>query len=552
MTIDLRAHGIGTPSADGELGTALGRRGRLPSRRKGRLKAARTKYALTATVLVATGLLASPASAGTPGPGGPTVGSPSAPQWQRSRGSLPISSDWMLAVKMDDRHIMWVGGRYANPVDARRAFIYDIRTQQFREVAPVPFAKATTDVAGQTPMMALATIGALADGSVVIVGGGVSTDPKRASESRRSYRYLPWQNTWVRTGDLPEQQQFIAPTVALPHNQLLAAEGAGIEALTSPAVNSIHAFVYRPEQAAVVAEVDPTTGQATGRNVSVKGAWSYTRTSSGAVSDLSQPHFFGNLVRLHDGRVLALGGHVRWDLLTGGTDISELATHTDFYDPKTGRWSQGPLLPPVAGEDDQLAGSHGGRTNGVCVAALSDNRVLIAGGATQTDGESYFGSALVRQSILVLTPAANPGSSHFRLSPHPIPSGVDAGGLFGGPGRNQLPCYVLTGDRVLLAGGETTFGEDLYDTYLVDTRTLGIVRGPDLLHGVAEWAQDPSNGYPADYQTGLISTAEVNVRNSQLVFDGRIVVHGGGYNGLDFTQPGVPYVEQLDLGRSGH
>ena len=120
-----------------------------------------------------TGLLAGPAGAGAPRP-------PGEPRRRLAhRGavaplarSLPISSDWMLSVKMDDRHIMWVGGRYPDPVDARRAFIYDIRTEQFREVAPVPFAKATTDGDGKTPMMALATIGALGDGSVVVGGWG--------------------------------------------------------------------------------------------------------------------------------------------------------------------------------------------------------------------------------------------------------------------------------------------------------------------------------------------------------------------------------------------
>ena len=55
----------------------------------------------------------------------------------------------MIGVKIDKHRLMWLGGNAADPVQGRRMFIYDVRTQTFRETAPVPFAKTATDAAGQ-------------------------------------------------------------------------------------------------------------------------------------------------------------------------------------------------------------------------------------------------------------------------------------------------------------------------------------------------------------------------------------------------------------------
>jgi len=496
--------------------------------------------AMSAAMLATIGVSAAPADAH-------PRGAVNDAQWHRSRGALPIAADWMLAVKMDDRHIMWVSGLYPNPADARRAFIYDVQTQHFREVAPVPFAKASTDVADGTPLTTLAAIGALADGSVVIAGGDVSNDPKRTAENRLSYRYLPWSNIWVRTGDLPEAQSFVGvPTVLLRDGRLLAAGGEGPNLLANGA-GGRHAFVYDSQGWARVAEIDPATGARTGRRLWVHGRWDYTRTADGRVSNPSEPHVFGNLVRLADGRALAVGGHTVWDLYNTGASV--LSSHTDFFDPATGAWKQGPPLPTVPGEDNQLTNSHGGRTNGVCVAAMPNDKVVIAGGVTGNDGAPYdLDNSVARQSILVMSPSVDPLDSSFALSPNSVPSGKMFGGLLGEPGRNQLPCWVLSGDRLLIGGGQDEIGEDLYDTYFFNPNTFDIERGPDLLHGKTVWAtQHPEWGYPADYKAALIGTREVNMRSSQLVFGGDIVVHGGAYNGLDYDQLGVPYVEQLDL-----
>lgn len=186
----------------------------------------------------------------------------------------------------------------------------------------------------------------------------------------------------------------------------------------------------------------------------------------------------------------------------------------------------------------------------MCVSVLRNDKVVIAGGASQTDGKSYGATLLGRRSILVMTPAANPNASTFHLSPHPIPSGVNFGGLFCDGGRNQVPCWRLSGARILIAGGQDNVGEDLWDSYVFNARTFAVHRAVDLPHVTAPWLADhPELGYPADYQIPLISTQSVNMRSSRLVFGNHVLVNGGGYDPLDFDSfHGVRSVEQSGSG----
>jgi hypothetical protein len=197
----------------------------------------------------------------------------------------------------------------------------------------------------------------------------------------------------------------------------------------------------------------------------------------------------------------------------------------------------------VPGEDDRIANSHGGRTNGFGMVVITDGRVVISGGNTQPDGTPYFDNAVGRQSILVMAPAKNPLHSRYRISPNPIPPGTDFGGAFGDHGRNQLVSYPISNDRVVIAGGNTQLGEDLFDTYVFDGRTFQVTRGPDLPHAVAKWG--PDAGYPPGYQCAIISSREVGMHNSRLVFSHDVLVGGGAYNGVSLTGLGSRHVEQL-------
>ena len=312
----------------------------------------------------------------------------------------------------------------------------------------------------------------------------------------------------------------------------MAAGGLGADAGPT-GLASRKAFTFDLSQSARIQVSNSATA-------TVRGKWDYTRAGN-AVTTLGRGHLFGNAVLLRDGRVFVSGGHSAWNAYTDG--VSTLATHTDYFSPATGRWTSGAPLPPVAGEDDRIAGSAGGRANGACVSVLENGNVLLAGGATHTDGQSYFDTSLLRRSMLVMSPAANPLDSRYHTVSQRIPPGTAFGGLLGDGGRNQLPCYALGNNRVLLAGGQSSWGEDLYDTYVFDHRTMTVTRGPDRVHGVALWATEAD--HPADYEAAAISTLGVSMRNSALVFGAGTLVHGGSANGISLEGLGSRQVEQL-------
>jgi hypothetical protein len=464
--------------------------------------------------------------------------------WTLSSQTLPVGLFGGIGLKLDSDRVMWIGAETENPADSNRTFVYDVRTRAIRETAPVPAAK---------PLNGLIGAGVLADGSVVVAGGDVLNPDTGVPNpaSLLSYRYDPRTDRWSRTGDLPEAQEwFFTPSVLLRDGRLLLAGGrGGPELVTGNA--SPHAFVYDRDRTSMVNVVDSQTGVPTGKQAVVQGKWDYTRTRDGEVSDLAEGHLFGNQVRLQDGRVLVAGGRSFWALGEEGNapipgftgDFSVLSTRTEFFEPQSGRWLEGPPLPPVPGEDDTLAGSHGGRANGVCLAALPDDSVVIAGGGTQTDGVPFPQTLLTRSSILVLTPGRDPSNSTYQISPNAIPSGAGSGGLFGDGGRFQLPCYVMSTGKVMIAGGQNNAGEDLYDAYLFNPRTFTVTRGPDLVHGVALWA--PAGGYPAGFQFSAISTKEVGMRNSRLAFPGDVLVLGGGYDPISLDPAGSRRIEQF-------
>ena len=290
-------------------------------------------------------------------------------KWVLSQDTLPIGRQKAIGVKLKGRKVMWVGGNTDdptdNPADNNKVFIYDVKTRNFSATAPVPAAK---HIDGR------ATVGVLKDGSVIVAGGSAG-DPA-SSTSRLSYRYDPDDETWSRTGDLPEQQQWIfMPTTRLRDGRLLIAGGIGLDGVAT-GTGSHKAFVFDPTRFSTVDVIDPDTGIATGATAEVRGGWDYTRSvQDNSETTLARGHVFGNAVLLKDGRVFVVGGHTFWvPNFEDNNDLSALATDTDYFDPDTGLWATGAPLPPVPGEDDRIPGSHGGRTNGVGVAVMTQAR----------------------------------------------------------------------------------------------------------------------------------------------------------------------------------
>jgi len=497
----------------------------------------RTFLAVVAGALLLAGTTSAGADTGRNRDTGAAAAKPS--QWVLSADAMRVGKNRSMGLKLDRHRVMWLGTRADDPVDNNTSFIYDTRSRSFRETAPIPGAKSHTFVGAA---------GVLSDGTVVLTGG-LLVDPTTEQlnpGNRLSYRYHPRTNRWTRTGDLPEAQEwYLTPTTLLEDGRLLIAGGIGLGG-SATGTGSRKAFVYNPHQKTTVDVVDPTTGRETGRKTVVRGRWDYTRKADGTVSTLRSAHIFGNAVLLKDGRVFVGGGHTVWDF--SRTDNSKLATHPDFFDPETGVWSKGAPFPKIPGEDNRLENSRGGRTNGVGIAVLGNGRVVIAGGYAASDGDGFFDTLISRRSILVMTPAKNPAKSRYRLSPHPIPPSRNAGGVFGDSGRGQVLTYAISRNRAVIAGGQNTFAEDLYDSYVYDDRDSSVTRGPDMVHGVAQWAaEDPESGYPVGYQAAKISTQAVSMGNSKLVFDHDLLVHGGSYDGVSSEGAGSPYAEQVRI-----
>jgi hypothetical protein len=253
---------------------------------------------------------------------------------------------------------------------------------------------------------------------------------------------------------------------------------------------------------------------------------------------MSQPHYYGNAVVLDDGRVFVAGGHIRWGV------TSVMSTHTEFFDPATGMWTRGPNLPSVPGEDDQHDNAHGGRGNGVCMKTVAGGAVVIAGGAASSDDTDFFATEFTRQSILTVTPAADPAQSVVRIERARIPSAPHNGRFFGDSGRGSVPCWPTADGRIMIAGGQDSAFEDLYDAYLYDPTTGQIERGPDLPHGVPHWAG--SGGFPADYQCARMTDLAVSMRASRLVFHhSSTFVNFGGWSSIANRQVALRRAEQF-------
>jgi hypothetical protein len=145
-------------------------------------------------------------------------------------------------------------------------------------------------------------------------------------------------------------------------------------------------------------------------------------------------------------------------------------------------------------------------------------------------------------------PQPHPAASTYVVATDRIPSGNGSGGYTGDGGRNQLPCYAVPGNRAVLAGGQDSNGDDLYDTYVFHPDSGTLHRGPDRVHKTPGWLpQHPE--YPAGFQAAVISTQAVSMANSKLVFPGGVLVHGGSYNAVSHSHdspPGTRYAEQLN------
>lgn len=176
----------------------------------------------------------------------------------------------------------------------------------------------------------------LADGSVLVAGGGVGQIPIAAAE-----RFDVASGQWKATGELAVARRGHGAALLVDGRVLVAGGIAQGEPLAA-------AEVYDP----------------------ARGTWA-------TVSPLSRPRVGHTLTRLADGRVLAAGGSsIETTGGTGGGQTVRPDATAEIFDPATGRWA--PTSEPMGAARFEHTAT-----------LLDDGRVLVAGGrGASVDGQS--------------------------------------------------------------------------------------------------------------------------------------------------------------------
>ena len=259
----------------------------------------------------------------------------------------------------------------------------------FAEVAITVQALPWTLTGSLTTGRTLHTATLLADGRVLVTGG-------QALDTQQSLRstevYNPATGAWSATGNLATgRSNHIA--VRLQNGRVLVAGGVAVESQTRLSSTEIY---------------DPATG-----------VW----TATGNMVTARQ---LAQAIVLNDGRVLVFGG-------SGPNSNLDPISSTEIYNPATGQWaSTGSMTVPRVGHTAVL---------------LSNNKILVAGGATTT-----LTNPLLYASAELYEPSTGQwtGTGNFQTA------------------RAYLTAVLLANGRSLIVGGSnfasTVYAAaDLYD-----------------------------------------------------------------------------------------
>jgi hypothetical protein len=316
-------------------------------------RAVQTETALLdGTVLVAGGCTNAGCELGSPDSDTAEIYDPATNRFTRV-GRLGGSRDDHVAVLLRDGRVLLAGGwgsSPAGPLDTTE--LYDPRARSFSPGPKLGVARAGIAAAR------------LRDGRVLLAGGFTDAKPTTAYTEL----FDPVTNTMTPVGRMAAPRGGQSATL-LPDGRVLVAGGLS----RGRAVASAELF-------------NPATGR-------------FTRTGRMLV-----PRYKTAGITLRNGKALIIGG-------AADIDGTQLFASTELYDPKTGRFTSGPLMNLAR---YKLTGS---------TVRLPSGDVLVAGGALQT--ELYDAKRKV-----------------FRL----VPGKLDHTRLF-------LTAAALPGGRVLLVGG---------------------------------------------------------------------------------------------------
>jgi len=230
----------------------------------------------------------------------------------------------------------------------------------------------------------------LSDGRVLVAGGGIGqVIPNVISPLATAEVYDPATNTWTQTGSMKEMRDRHTATL-LADGRVLVVGGGGESTPESEVVLS-SAELYDPStgtwfDAASMAEprsdhtatlltdgrVVVTGGDSSGGSAEVYDPSSDSWSSAGSMSEQREDH---TATLLDDGRVLVVGGR--------GADEDQVLASVEVFDPATGSWS-------AASAMEENRSDH--------AAILFDGgRVLIVGGIDE-DNHTYSSTEIYNPS----------------------------------------------------------------------------------------------------------------------------------------------------------
>jgi len=256
----------------------------------------------------------------------------------RSTGSMSQARESHTATLLQDGRVLIVGGQNDNVLSS--AELYDPLTGKFN-----PTGSMSAPRENHTATL-------LADGRVLIAGGDGAGSADQAPLLSAEI-YDPKSGTFSQTGSMPVATFSIAAITMLDGRVFVAGADA--------------------ESAGTAEVYDPTTG-------------SFSSTGRMAAQA------FDTAVLLHDGRVLAIGGHFPGAEGNGSADL---------YDPTTN--SFGP------------AGTMTSPRFGQSATVLADGRVLVAGGAVDDSAEVYAPPPLGATITPSPGPALSPASGALEM-----------------------------------------------------------------------------------------------------------------------------------------
>ncbi len=238
---------------------------------------------------------------------------------------------------------------------------YDPRTRTFAAAAPMTLPRASH------------TATQLLDGRVLVAGGWTGTSATAAAEI-----YDPNTDHWTVAGNMTEARASQIAVLLRDGRVLMMGGGSGglgdlgsaevfdPASATFSAVGRMHANHYLAT-ALADGRVLVTGGQdAQGRIVGTAELFDPTTNTFSPTGNMMVPRVKHAAVLLPDGRVLVAGGSD-----ARGYDARFMST--EFYDPRTGRFSRGP---------DMQWARHKLRD---AVAMLPSGAVVVAGGATRVE-----------------------------------------------------------------------------------------------------------------------------------------------------------------------